>query len=118
MLPSLFPVGLRPPPASEAAAHRPVREVELPAQIGAVRKQGGYCGAGIAVMPRKRVVDFVGGAWSFLKRTHVVVLLCPVPQQASFLGYGWAAASPACSQYVLVVWRVNRHVKIIPMGPL
>lgn len=108
----------RAPASCIAVAHGPAGNVELPTQVGTVCEEGRDRGSGVAVVPGQRVIDFVRGLGLFFKRAHVVVLLCLMPQQASFLGNGWAAASPACSQYVLVVDRVNRHVQIITMGPL
>jgi hypothetical protein len=57
----------------------------LLAEVAAVGEQGGDRRPDIAVVPGKRVVDFiVVGRLSF-KRAHVVVLLRLVPQQALFL---------------------------------
>jgi len=90
------------PPASEAGTHCPASKLQLPAQVGAIRKKSGDRGASISIVPCQRFINLVSRLGVlYFERAHVVVPLCLCHSRHLPLGFRLAAASPVCSQYVL-----------------
>jgi len=103
-----LPLDLWTPAAGESVAHCPPGKLQLPAQVGAIREEGGDGGTRISIVPRQRFVDLVWVLRLLFERAHVVILLCRCHSRRRDWGLWWRPAAPVCSQYVPFRGRVNQ----------